>query len=286
MNSTANAILKKEAFLYCVLVLGLTLAANLSGVFELIAVSQAAPLITVLLLLLFRPKWKETLLSTGMAKLGGLRWYVIALLSGIPVIIGFAAAWGLGFIALPSAHEFSNGMTMTAYFQVIAQSFFSPNMLIVMTLFSFAEEIGWRGYLQPKLTQAIGAKKAILITAAVWAVFHYPFYLNGYNEDGIPLVTIALFTAMIFPLSVVMGWVRHKSGSLWPAVIIHTAINHSRSWFEALFNHKQEGWTYVAGESGIATLLLWSIAAVFVWRSLSGSEADASKSGQINDVAL
>ncbi|MCY9515541.1 CPBP family intramembrane glutamic endopeptidase [Paenibacillus apiarius] len=280
MNSTINVNWKKEAILYSVLVLGLTLAANLSGVFELVGVSQASPLIAVLLLLLFRPRRKETLLSTGMTKLGGLRWYIIALLSAVPVMAGFAAAWGLGCIALPDAHEFSNGMTMSAYFQVIARSFFSPNMLIMMTLFSFAEEIGWRGYLQPTLTRDMGAKKAIMITAAVWAVFHYPFYLNGYNEDGLPLVTIALFTAMIFPLSVVMGWIRHKSGSLWPAVIMHTAINHSRSWFEALFYHKQVGWTYVAGESGIVTLLLWSVAAVLVWRSLSDSGTAAPNSGK------
>ncbi|BFH17086.1 hypothetical protein J6TS7_53230 [Paenibacillus dendritiformis] len=107
-------------------------------------------------------------------------------------------------------------------------------------------------------------RKAILITAAVWAVFHYPFSLNGDNDDGMPLITIALFTAMIFPLSIVMGWVRYASGSIWPAVLIHTVINHSRYWLEVLFYHKQSGLTYIAGESGAVTLLIWCLAALFI----------------------
>ncbi|MEK3871915.1 CPBP family intramembrane glutamic endopeptidase [Paenibacillus sp. FSL M7-0831] len=40
---------------------------------------------------------------------------------------------------------------------------------------------------------------------------------------------------MIFPLSVFMGWVRWRSQSVWPAVVIHMIINLSRSWLEQLF---------------------------------------------------
>ncbi|WII38250.1 hypothetical protein [Paenibacillus thiaminolyticus] len=68
-----------------------------------------------------------------------------------------------------------------------------------------------------------------------------------------------------------MGWVRCASGSLWPVVLIHTVINHRRYWLEVLFYHKQSGWTYIAGESGAVTLLIWCLAALFIWRALPGT---------------
>ncbi|WP_430190536.1 CPBP family intramembrane glutamic endopeptidase [Paenibacillus thiaminolyticus] len=272
-SSTDRSPWKKETGLYTALVLGLTLAANLSGRMELIGISQAAPLIAVLLLLLLRPGRKDTLRRTGITRFGKPRWYIVVLLAGLPVAAGFAAAWAVGYVSLPAAQELGGGMTVPAYIQLVTLNLFKPNLFIVMTLlFAFGEEIGWRGYLQPKLTEMLGVRKAILITAAVWAVFHYPFYLNGYNDDGMPLITIALFTAMIFPLSIVMGWVRYASGSIWPAVLIHTVINHSRYWLEVLFYHKQSGWTYIAGESGAVTLLIWCLAALFIWRALPGRE--------------
>lgn len=272
-TATDRSPWKKEAGLYIALVLGLTLAANLSGRMELIGISQATPLIAVLILLLLRPGRKDTLRGTGITRLGKPRWHIVALLAGLPVAAGFAAAWALGYVALPSAQELGGGMTVAAYIQLVTLNLFKPNLFIVMTLlFAFGEEIGWRGYLQPKLSEALGVRKAVLITAAVWAVFHYPFYLNGYNDDGMPLITIALFTAMIFPLSIVMGWVRYASGSIWPAVLIHTVINHSRYWLEVLFYHKQSGWTYIAGESGAVTLLIWCLAALFIWRALPDAD--------------
>ncbi|BFH17085.1 hypothetical protein J6TS7_53240 [Paenibacillus dendritiformis] len=134
--------------------LGLTLAANLSGRMELIGISQATPLIAVLLLLLLRPGRKDTLRGTGITRLGKPRWYIVALLAGLPVAAGFAAAWALGYVALPAAQELGGGMTAAAYVHRVTLNLFKPNLFILMTLlFAFGEEIGWRGYLQPKLTE-------------------------------------------------------------------------------------------------------------------------------------
>ncbi|WP_339321886.1 CPBP family intramembrane glutamic endopeptidase [Paenibacillus sp. FSL W8-0194] len=73
---------------------------------------------------------------------------------------------------------------------------------------------------------------------------------------------------MIFPLSVFMGWVRWRSQSVWPAVVIHMIINLSRSWLEQLFFVKSAGWSYVAGESGIVTIVVWAVAAIWIWKKL------------------
>lgn len=104
-TATDRSPWKKETGLYIALVLGLTLAANLSGRMELIGISQAAPLLAVPLLLLLRPGRKDTLRRTGITRFGKPRWYIVALLTGLPVAAGFAAAWALGYVSLPAVQE-------------------------------------------------------------------------------------------------------------------------------------------------------------------------------------
>lgn len=266
----------KQSICYIVLVLALTLLGNVSGQMALVAVSQAAPLIAVIILLVLFNGRKETLADSGIARIGKLRWYVIALLSGIPIIAGFAAAWTAGIISLPDTANFPPDKTIWDFIQFRTILAWGPQTLIMTTLFSFGEEIGWRGYLQPKLTKQFGVKKAILTTAAVWAVFHYPFYMNGYNTDGNLWITIGLFTIAIVPMSVFIGWVRYKSESLWPVVIIHAMINLVRSWLEMLFLVKQPGWSYFAGESGVITIAVWGLIGFFLWRLLSKQNPSAS----------
>ncbi|GIO31452.1 hypothetical protein J2TS6_25930 [Paenibacillus albilobatus] len=256
---------------FSILVLLLTLLANLSKNTTLVGISQLVPMITVILLLIALPGRKEALKLLGIAKIGGLKWYAAALLSIVPIAVGFLAAWALGIANLPSADFLAKGtahFTVPQYAWYVTLNSWAPIMLIMMFIFSFGEEIGWRGYLQPRLTKAFGIKKSILITAAVWTCFHYPFYLNGYNEDGNVWINMLLFSVMIFPLSVFMGWVRWRSQSVWPAVIIHMIINLGRSWLEQLFFEKSTGWSYIAGESGIVTIAVWAIAALFIWKKL------------------
>ncbi|MFD0698252.1 CPBP family intramembrane glutamic endopeptidase [Paenibacillus sp. GCM10027628] len=256
---------------YSALVLITTLLANLTRNTSFIALSQMTPLIIVLLLFMMLPGRKETLRASGMGRIGNVKWYAVAVLSGIPIILSFLVAWLLGFVSLPTAEYLNSGtakFTVSEYIAYMTKMAWSPQMLITMGIFAFGEEIGWRGFLQPKLMEDMGARKAILVTAAIWALFHYPFYLNDYNQDGNLFVDMLLFTLMIFPLSVFMGWVRLKSGSLWPAVLIHTVINMTRSWLEQLFHTKTTGWSYVAGEAGIVTLVLWTVIALLIWFTL------------------
>ncbi|MBB3131860.1 membrane protease YdiL (CAAX protease family) [Paenibacillus rhizosphaerae] len=277
----------RSAASFSITVLLLTLLANLSGSMNLVAISQLAPMITVLLMLIFVSGRRDSLRSSGLGTFGGLRWYFAAILSIVPIGIGFLAAWAFGIVQLPSAEFLSQGtarFTVSEYAWYITKSSWAPQMLISMLIFSFGEEIGWRGYLQPKLTEAYGIRKSILITAAVWACFHYPFYLNQYNTDGNVWISLVLFTVMIFPLSVYMGWVRWRSRSIWPAVLIHMVINLSRSWLEQLFFDKATGWSYVAGESGIITIAVWAACAAVIWIRL-GKRARAKKtSGELSGM--
>lgn len=71
------------------------------------------------------------------------------------------------------------------------------------------EELLFRGLLQPKLEQAISPTEAWIVQAALFAAAH--------------LSPIALFTHFFIGLA--LGWVRRRSGSLLPGILLHAAWN-------------------------------------------------------------
>lgn len=48
-------------------------------------------------------------------------------------------------------------------------------------LVTVGEEVGWRGYLQPALLSQASFRRAIIIVGLVWAHWHTPVILMGYN---------------------------------------------------------------------------------------------------------
>lgn len=50
------------------------------------------------------------------------------------------------------------------------------------------EEIGWRGFLLPKLHKALGARKALLYSGVIWGIWHCPMILGGVYFEGIPVL--------------------------------------------------------------------------------------------------
>jgi len=92
----------------------------------------------------------------------------------------------------------------------------------------FGEEFGWRAYLLPKLLP-LGARKAVLLVGAIWAVWHWPYvfmgYEYGFNYWGAPVVGPLLWLVICFFLSTFLTWVTLRSGSVWPAALGHGVIN-------------------------------------------------------------
>ena len=109
--------------------------------------------------------------------------------------------------------------------QTIQAMLLSP---FLNTISTFGEEFGWRGYLLPKL-MPLGTRKAILLVGVIWGVWHWPVILMGYNYGldyfGAPFLGPLAMVWFTLSLSVIFSWLTIKSGSVWPAVIAHGAVN-------------------------------------------------------------
>jgi uncharacterized protein len=228
------------------------------------------PALVALAVCLLFPQRKASFRQLGLGRLGQLRWYGLALLlPTVPIVLSYLVAWMVGLVALPT-HR-----TPTPSLLALMAS----TLLLVLGILFLAlgEELGWRGFLQPRASQVLGLKGALLLTGAVWAIWHYGFIIwGGYYSEGNLLLNLALFSVTAVLFSMVIGWIRAQSQSLWPAVLFHGMSNTVWSLCNTFFALKQPGWVYVAGEAGMVNLLIWAAVAIWVWRHLPARRSDES----------
>lgn len=192
-------------------------------------------------------------------RLGGRRgWKAIGLSLVFPVVIGLIAygiAWtaGLAGFELPPTGDL---VTLFASFAI--------GVMVSFVVVS-GEEIGWRGYMLTCLIDA-GVPRPVLASGLIWALWHVPVVLaGGYAAGPSPLLSAALLIVGITSFGYMIARLRLETGSVWPAVALHTAWN---SIIQGPFDGSTTGagamlWV---GESGILTTLVLVVAAVIFSR--------------------
>ena len=95
---------------------------------------------------------------------------------------------------------------------------------LLTTPILWGEEFGWRGYLQQRLF-AGRPVAAAAATGLIWAVWHYPLTLRGYNYPDQPVLGTLVFTLFAVLASYIFGWIRERSDSIWAASLAHAATN-------------------------------------------------------------
>jgi membrane protease YdiL (CAAX protease family) len=88
----------------------------------------------------------------------------------------------------------------------------------------WGEEFGWRGYLQLRLFRSSPVLAAVA-TGLVWGVFHYPVILVGYEGYENLYLGLLVFPVFTILLSIVFGWLRQRTGSVWSTCLAHSAAN-------------------------------------------------------------
>ncbi|QYH36850.1 CPBP family intramembrane glutamic endopeptidase [Salinibacterium sp. M195] len=123
---------------------------------------------------------------------------------------------------------------------------------VINTIPALGEELGWRGWLLPKLLP-LGIVPALLISGVIWGLWHAPLVLLGYNYVDAPgWLALSAMVGMTIVIGAVFSWLRIRSASVWPAALAHGAFN-AAAGFSFIF--------VMAGKSFDplqATILGWS----------------------------
>jgi membrane protease YdiL (CAAX protease family) len=111
--------------------------------------------------------------------------------------------------------------------------------LIIVSILAFFEEVGWRAWLLPRLVERIGARRAVVVTALLWALWHTPFALSGIQHiDGIPASRLAVMMPIDnIGIGLVIGWLWLRTESIWMVSLAHGALNN---WGQYAFKYMQD----------------------------------------------
>ena len=194
--------------------------------------------------------------------------YVLPILYAGPV---YVACW----IFVPHSLAYGGFASSAAQAYLMPHS---PNAAAAIEILVFAtfgivrslssalgEEIGWRGFLLPRLSGRFGFTVGCLISGCIWAVWHYPALLLADYNSGTPKpYALACFTAMVIAMAFVMGWMRLRSGSLWPCALLHASHN---LFVQAIFDRltqPQSRALYATTEFGFGMAITIAIVAVYL----------------------
>ena len=140
--------------------------------------------------------------------------------------------------------------------------------LIVVSALALFEEIGWRAWLLPRLSDLMTRRKAIVLSSIIWALWHVPYALAGIQHlNGVPLV----WTVFVVPIGVlgsglVLGWFWMKTESLWIVAIAHGALNN---WGQYAFKFDAgPGQTSDAVVLSSGSLALVTLGIILCWTRL------------------
>jgi membrane protease YdiL (CAAX protease family) len=95
---------------------------------------------------------------------------------------------------------------------------------LITTPVLWGEEFGWRSYLQLRLLDQWPALAAVT-TGLIWGIWHAPLILMGYERYDNLALGFLLFTLLTIALSLIFGWLRLKTQSIWPSSLAHAATN-------------------------------------------------------------
>lgn len=111
--------------------------------------------------------------------------------------------------------------------------FYQVGMALFVGLFNilpaFGEELGWRGYLFPKLLKCGSPVFALLVSGAIWGLWHAPVIALGHNYGteyvGYPWLGIITMTVSCMGFGVILCYLSFKAKSVWPAALGHGILN-------------------------------------------------------------
>ena len=276
-----------KAAIFAVLVLCMSVGAALLIRFleipqgyVMFAVWSFTPTVATLIMLLVVTREgysKEGWKSLGLHRLGLSVWWIAFGVTLLITVVASAVVWAtpLASLAVPEGGIINPVINFLIQFVILALTF------------SLGEEIGMRGYLQPRL-MSLGRTRGLLLVGLVWATWHMPLYyfMAKLFPVGNVLFFLPLFYGTIVAASFIFGYLRIYTGSTWPASIAHSVHNAAWGVLGALTVTTSPVLVnlYLVGDYGILIVVGTVIGAIWVGRMLRSGMNQAQEAGAVPEV--
>ena len=245
-------------FIFCAEDLGWIVTVVPTGVLQLIASYGPSLAGLIVYNLEFRRKgWIAVMHSLTRVNVR-MRWYLLALffeLASFILIVLFANLTGYGDTSFIS-DEISNSILM-----------FFVNTFTLTLLTGLGEEIGWRGFLLPKLQSRFPVITAALILAFINSLWHLRTDLlsllmkgdiHGFIIGYFPDMGLRILISL--PIVFIMVYLFNKTGgSLFIMILYHGSANASWEWVKQVTRIPDPSYLLP-----LWTVFLWLTAILFV----------------------
>lgn len=147
-----------------------------------------------------------------------VRWYVVALLTAPLVVTAVLLPLSLSSAGFLPGVFASDDMVSLLVIGLAAG---------LMT--GLCEELGWTGFVIPRLRLRYGILTTGLIVGLLWGAWHFPLFSGGDLSGALPLalfLPMQLFT-FLPAYRVLMVWVYDRTGSLLVAMLMHVSLTAS-----------------------------------------------------------
>ena len=193
---------------------------------------------------------------------------------GFPIVVG-VVAYGFAFLTgLAKFEPPSFPLAVGSPFAKFAAGLALAGTLGVLLSFvtSAGEEIGWRGYLLPRMIET-HIPQPILVTSLIWGAWHLPVVFAGVYAMG-PSHWLTAFNLMVTAVAIgaILAWLRIGTGSVWPCILLHATWNGliNAGFTLAVQDHAESMWV---GETGIIVVLTLVVAALLLKNKLKSEQS-------------
>lgn len=162
-------------------------------------------------------KLKE-MLKKGMAVKNRIGWLIIAAI--FPFLVFFAGYLG---------DYYGNNGVSSIDLSLLGKWEEVPLSPIATAIFLFffigvGEEVGWRGYMLPKLQEKYSSIASIFISGVIWVIWHLPHFMYDENYSSWGPSRIISWIVFVFVMSIILTWLYNRTnGSILVAIIFHVS---------------------------------------------------------------
>lgn len=123
--------------------------------------------------------------------------------------------------------------------QLIGNVLFTVSTIPLMAFNTFGEEFGWRGYMNQKMEPLLGTTGTVVVGGIIWGLWDAELTVVGHNfgteYDGFPYLGILVMCISCTFLGMGLMWLTKKTGSIYPAAIMHASNNFGGAAIRQLF---------------------------------------------------
>ena len=163
------------------------------------------------------------------------------------------------------------GVSTLSY--LLQNGLFAVLLAPVINMFpALGEEVGWRGYMMPRLKERFGLLNGRLLGGVVWGIWHWPLmllvgYEYGTNYLGAPLLGLVVWCVVCFALNTLLDILYERTECIWVPAIAHGAFNAIAALPQVLVT-PADTYYNVLGPMPIGLIAALPMLAAAVWLTL------------------